>query len=503
MRKELAVNHSPLSGYLEEAYPLTIALSNECSYEWIYSNYIQLLFQNPDCFSNQPVKFFKLSFINGEIWNAECPLLCYDKINRNMLLNMNVDVIQFICEAINQNYYVKINLDEYYLPYRKVYHKTHFVHESLFYGFDDELKELYGLSYVTDEKGYHFKEFTVNMEDVRNAYQIESVLGVQQEKIVMISCNRERFYEFDLDVVKKGIYEYINSVPTDIRYSEVNNPAINVSFGLSIYEKLYEYLQQDRQKTVIPLHIIHEHKQLMLDRIMYMIDNQYIDYNQELIEQYKVIIDKTYMCKMLFLKYIYTKSDSINKKLLDCLIEIRDMDEKLMNSLYDYIQTNSKNRKQECIYSRWGWWRDVAFPLKERFETVADISFKVNIINKKSKGYIRLTNSKCLGFYFAPFILRLDANKGEFGIADRNDANYVTLSGIDCEANQSYIVTFHVDLGKRQYSIRITNRDKMVTYENEYDNEVGEYLTHLDYFVAIHENSYRYSISDICLNNNH
>ncbi|MCM1126996.1 MAG: hypothetical protein NC429_11050 [Lachnospiraceae bacterium] len=41
-RKNLIICETPLKGYMEDAYPLTVAVTKESSYEWIYSNYIPL-----------------------------------------------------------------------------------------------------------------------------------------------------------------------------------------------------------------------------------------------------------------------------------------------------------------------------------------------------------------------------------------------------------------------------------------------------------------------------
>lgn len=110
MVKILDVYKTPLSGYLEDAYPLTVALSSESSYEWIYSNYIQLVFQEPRKYDNQPVKFFKLSCKSGYTWDSDCPLLCCDTISRDMMAEIGIDIIDYICKAIYNKHYVRVTL---------------------------------------------------------------------------------------------------------------------------------------------------------------------------------------------------------------------------------------------------------------------------------------------------------------------------------------------------------------------------------------------------------
>lgn len=105
-RKKLKKCVSPLTGYMEDAYPLTVAITKESSYEWIYSNYIQLIFQNPIRFDNQPIKFYKLSWTSGLVWDADCPLIKYDTVPKQIIDSIGIDIIEYICTAINQEYYV-------------------------------------------------------------------------------------------------------------------------------------------------------------------------------------------------------------------------------------------------------------------------------------------------------------------------------------------------------------------------------------------------------------
>lgn len=49
----------PLTGYMEDAYNLAVAIAEESNYEWIYSNFIQLIYQNPKKYDDQPIKYLR------------------------------------------------------------------------------------------------------------------------------------------------------------------------------------------------------------------------------------------------------------------------------------------------------------------------------------------------------------------------------------------------------------------------------------------------------------
>ncbi len=501
-KRKLVIMEAPLKGYMEDAYMLSVAITRESSYEWIYSNYIQLAYQNPTKYDNQPVKFFKVSFKNGYIWDAECPLLCCDTITRDMLEVMNIDIIEFISKSICQNKYIKIYLDEFYLPYRIQFKKEHYIHENFFYGFDYEKKELYGLAYTIDKGVYQFEEFMVSMEEVRQAYQAAFMKSVQKERIMMLSCNCEKYYEFDIKIVKNSIWEYINSIQTDLRYREINNPNKDYIFGLNIYDELTNYFKGDvNSTTVIPLHIIYEHKKLMYDRIMYMIENQYIYYEQNIIEDCLKIINQAYICKMLFLKYSYSKTTQNYERLINCINKVKNYDKDFMEKLYSILDKEELLYSNEFKYSRWGLWRDVAYPLGERMNNSFEITFDLHIINDKSKGYVRVTNENCLNNYFAPFILKFDARKEQFFIADSFDEMSVVLEDIECKENNVYSICFTIDLKKSKYRIVISESNRLVKYEGTYSVKVGNQLQFINYIAIIHENAYRFAVSNLKFNN--
>ena len=354
MKKTLDAKEPLLNGYMEDAYALAVALSKDSSLEWVFSNYIQLVFQNPYLYDNQPLKFFKLSFKNGMVWDAECPLLNYDTITRKMLNEMDVDIIDYIRNSILHGLFVKVYLDEYYLPYRFSYKKKHYTHESLFYGFDDDKEELYGLAYVTDRNGYHFKRFIVEMKIIREAYYSPIEEGFLRERIVGITCNSERYYEFDKNVVKKSIYEYIHSIRSDVKYSEINNPDKSIVFGIKTYEHVRNYYQkmQDLKMSPIPLHIIFEHKKLMYERVKYMMKNRYIRYNRGLLDGFIEIINKAIKCKYMFLKCSSRNSEYAHKKLDDEIQEIRSLDELLMKKLYLMLSVKKEFKQNSHIVYR-------------------------------------------------------------------------------------------------------------------------------------------------------
>lgn len=487
-KKKLEVLESPLKGYMEDAYPLTVAITKASSYEWIYSNYIQLMFQDPQRFDNQPIKYYKLSWNSGLIWDADCPLLKYDTVPRQILESNGIDIVDYITNAISQEYYVKVYLDEYFLPFRPSYQKKHYLHESLFIGYDLDRRILYGLAYVTDYMGYHFKEFFVNMEDVREAYRMPVNDSVQRSRVMLMSCNWEKFYEFDIDSVKESIYEYINSIPTEKKYASITNTR-NYFFGISVYDKLAEKFENIKSfKGVIPFHIIMEHKQLMVQRIRYMLDNRFINRCDDILLGFENLVEETQSCKMLFIKYLYAPTNKNRDKVKGKIIDIKEHDEEMMKKLYAVLEDRKKEKK-ESLSSRWGLWKDIAYDIGKNLQGKFNISFHLHIICNEPRGYIRFSNHKKVYDFCAPIVLWIDATKHQFKVG-----NEKVLEGISCTSNSSYRVEFTIDLVRKEYSLFICN-EKEAGYLKNIDYE--EDIDFIDQIIIIHDNAYYYSVDGV------
>lgn len=495
-KKELKICIPPLTGYMEDAYNLAVAITEESNYAWMYSNFIQLVYQNPKKYDDQPIKFFKISSRNGFIWDADCQQLCTDAITKDMLDAVGTDIIDFICMAIDHGNYVRIYLDEYYLPYRLFYNDYHYTHENMFTGYNRDRDELYGLAYVTDEEGYNFKRFSVDMECVRTAYRKSQRVNVQESRITLMKCNPEKFYEFDRSCVKRNVYEYIHSIHTDERYSEINNPNTDYSFGMSIYDNLVEYYRVFKRRfAIIQLHNIYEHKLLMLNRVRYMIDNRYIEKNTELINECVLLADEANKCKTQGLKYHVSQKERDYEKLRNALLNIKEKESNFMQRFYDAICAAEIVEDKELIYSRWGLWRNVIIELDKHLIGDINVTFVLVLINDVSQGYICLTNDTDLNGYVTPFYFQFFARDGRFMIAYDEKENII--QGVTCAGGEEYCVDMKISLSNRTYKIHVTSQDGEGSCSGVFPEEVAQKLEYINCLAVIHENGYRYAIKNV------
>ncbi|MBR5368896.1 MAG: hypothetical protein IK138_06380, partial [Lachnospiraceae bacterium] len=86
-----------------------------------------------------------------------------------------------------------------------------------------------------------------------------------------------------------------------------------------------------------------------------------------------------------------------------------------------------------------------------------------------------------------------------FGVADYRDENYEALKKINCDCGETYIVRFEVDMKMRTYSLTITRDDMQEKYNNVFSEDVSKYLDYINSIVIVHENAYRFAISDLLI----
>lgn len=509
---KLKLIESPLSGYMEDAYPISIALCKKQNLDWLYTNFIQLVYLDPNKYSNQALKFYKPSFRTGQIWDTFCPVLCCDDLNSSTIDDLNINIIDLVCKSLQRGFYVKIYLDEYYVPYRFLYKKEHYIHETLFNGFDKKNKKLFGISYVTDSSGYTFKEFELGFEDFLDSYKLADRIGVQANRITLLSFNPEKNFEFDLKGVKQSIYEYIHSENSDLRYFEVSNPKKDYVFGLGIYDKLIDYYKDfKRQFSIIQLHNLYEHKKLMYERIKFMIENQYISENTDLLNLTKLLIENSLYCKTQGLKYFVTQREKDYKKLCDLLKQIKQQDEELMNDLYKEIcLAEIKETEDSMIVSSSIHWRDAAIKLEKTYKEFVEISFSIEFLNNKSKGYVGFTNELNVNEYTTPFYFIVDQERKGFFIGFKNTKHEIVdgvlsepivddvIPNISCEYGRKYYVDVLINTTEKTFRVNVSDLKNESTYESPYIEKVS----YINQITVIHENSYRFAVKDFKIKDN-
>ena len=183
-KKILPIKIPRITGYLEDAHPLSIIECYPETFEWINSNFIQLVYEEPIYSNDQPLKFFKHSSL-GKSWDYKNPYLNYYDVPLDLYKEANIDIILFIKSALKRNFYIELYLDEFYLPFKRFYKKEHYSHETLIYGIDDDY--IYIMAY--DKKIGKYISIKTEKINIARAFYNNNEQYMFKRKITLLSYN--------------------------------------------------------------------------------------------------------------------------------------------------------------------------------------------------------------------------------------------------------------------------------------------------------------------------
>lgn len=280
-----------IRSYNHHAFALGIlqTYDNDKVMDFIKTNYIQLVwYEHNDKYSGHELNF-NINFF--KYWdNFE-----REYISNNLLAKNNVNIIKYMENAIIENKYLYLCLDEFYIPDRWAYNNTHFYHDVLVYGFDSERNLFYLCGYDENMK-FNFSECSYT-----------NMIEASPEHIELLSINKDYNYKINYDIMKYNIDGFINCND----FQEFNSKFHNDEriYGFAAIYKMIEYLSQiittSSRCNLIPFTIYLEHL-MVIESIIYSL---------EMIEYYSKInsvIDAMKVTINLLIKYnVCFKTDII------------------------------------------------------------------------------------------------------------------------------------------------------------------------------------------------
>lgn len=232
---------------------------------------------------------------------------------------------QDIISKINEGYYASVTVDEIFLPHRNAYGKYNFYHDLLIYGYDLEKNIFHTAGYDNTE------HFTCLEHDVDTV--IETILFCLKERKSKPHSHffkaKEQCKEFSLDNVKETLKKYINSEP-------INKATYNGTYGLEAYEQLIEKhmyaLKDNKSLRKATFSMLVEHKEMMLERVMY-ISNNFGKIDDETIEIFKKLVNIAKGIQMSSIKYSITHSEKIGMDISEKIKRLLELEGNAINKL--------------------------------------------------------------------------------------------------------------------------------------------------------------------------
>jgi hypothetical protein len=312
IKKLKVVEQNDIKTYMFHFIYLCVILSDERYDTWYMNNFIQIY---THINAAHPNPFLMIDYSEDpykEILYRE--LFDYQAIKGNIL--------DFVIGKINQNQYVYIYTDEYYLPVKIFYKKTHFVHESLIYGFNYKEKILYSMSL---DKSFQFTMINYDFNTFQEAYEMGKVSyktlapWVEGRAVNIFSLNPEKIDPvFSVNRFLAKLKEYIYSIDDHSHASSQWDYDKRVKrCGLEVYDVIKQSVRGEFEGLNTydyrAFHLIAEHKKGIYKRLNYIISIYGLEKKlSDHIMIYKKVVDQFEIIRIKYLHQVLLESSFKN-----------------------------------------------------------------------------------------------------------------------------------------------------------------------------------------------
>lgn len=266
------------------------------------------------------------------------------RFNKDFLSLGVLDFVQWVKELINCGWYIMGYFDEYYIREKASYHRRHFRHSMLIYGYDDETQLFNAMGYTKDRKySSHFLTYdelvssiNVDFDREKEAYVKD---GIDKIEFDAFRVNPDFEFTFDLKQVYTSLLDYINSEDSGYKNQR------GLKYGLECEEEFVNYIRAQRGNSLDERYsrFFVELKELMLQRLNYLTSRQIV--TRALFRDYEIICEQQRIIHMLFIKHNLIRTESIIDRLTERMNSIIDSEKivlrKIIDEIYAYLVRNN------------------------------------------------------------------------------------------------------------------------------------------------------------------
>lgn len=265
-------NEIEIKGENELSFRVEVFFGDSQYVKWLNMNYLQLFFNEND--SNE-VYLDYYTFPRKGIdasYNQVCHFIDTEHIEYIKIKEKtNFNIHSYIENAIKDDYYLCISLDEYYVPNRSAYNKFFYEHYNLLFGFDDDKRE------------YNLMGYDNNGKIVNNTISYDVLENAIGEKIIM----RYRFtvnsymFQFNVEYLKEILSEFLEGKNSSIRYANIMTTKVG-DYGIKVFDNFlngeigFQLFQKDKRIS----YLFYEHALLNRDRLDYLIKEKLVRENE-------------------------------------------------------------------------------------------------------------------------------------------------------------------------------------------------------------------------------
>ncbi len=342
----LPVKYPAITSWQWHATLFSILGEDENAKKWIYSNYIQLRCYNiPEYTSGDEILLCDM--MPGSSALKECPYLLFSLITKPQIESYCGDVIDFIVKTIDLGGYVYGAFDEARMI-SDVSVDYKFSHELFIYGYNMEEEVFYVGDFTFKDK---YAYTTVTFDAVKRGFDVLSAgedhvfrddyKGTRGLYVIQKNVD-SKYYDIDPVLIKRTLEEYLKGEDTKEHFRMMRNRFDDTVFGVNVYDALKARVDKQLHREepdfdIRALHIAYDHKVLMLDRLKYLMANEVIPFNQEMLDDYAVVVEDMLTARNLLVRISVTNEIEAGGRIADYLDDAREKEIAILSKVAELL----------------------------------------------------------------------------------------------------------------------------------------------------------------------
>lgn len=363
MKKILPLAKPPITTFPSYAAALGIMANYEESYDWFYSQYIQLCaieITNAYEGNNTHSSYIPIFFVDTDtrrltntfsdyyfVMRENCPFLGIFELPNELADKIEESFISLVRHSIDLDMYIFAFFDVSKISqYKQV---PSVFHEMFIYGYDDEKKEIYFADFpISDSLKYAYS--TCKYSEMEQAYASMNTFQYPVIKsVALIKYMRGAQYTFDLLYVKDSVRDYL--YPDRGRAEKSNDYTMSLFkaldwktktyFGIDVYDFFLHHIKSEssREHPNISLelfHALYDHKEMMIKRTSYFISKGYLNPEKSMfLIAYEKVRDNALAIRNMIIKYNIKRTNTIIDRVCNLLETTKEQETLLLKSIFD------------------------------------------------------------------------------------------------------------------------------------------------------------------------
>lgn len=271
------------------------------------------------------------------------PFLEWQGLSRNTIQKYNIDILDLIKNAIEDECYIFISLDHFHLPCSKAYQKYSFMHDVMIHGYDEVQEKLY----VGDFFQHSYTFETITFEKFLLSFQSQNYSEKYeipcQSFVYLIKTTDVPSYRLNIKKVSSRLKDYLNSsndVGEFFHIDYIENKDIYL-FGISCYNNfircLTEKVPHQYSLDLRQYYMIYSHKFILKMMLEYLKDEGYgnllLAQANQVLNQSKVLLNKA-------IKYNLTHHKNLSDQIMNELTHLKACDSHLILNIVMFLEDN-------------------------------------------------------------------------------------------------------------------------------------------------------------------